>query len=492
MKVGYDASLPISGDYSKVYRLASLPKSAAAWRCLAIVPTTWAMGLLSLLLFAAVLPESWAFVSSSCGAFFAVVMVWMFFLKRIDPSISFPFIATVFFLKAIFIYFVWTRNVFAPMAGGDLEVSRFAYFDEAYHFWRQIDKIVAWWEDEGITIVFPYAYYINYDHPQAMALLSLPFAVLPKWSEVLIPWNMFYTTAAAAVIYNLGCIEGYSKHVCKAAFYLVLLQPFGWYVWEPLKRDTQCQMVFAFFLLAVVAFRNRALVLVAASVIGGVVLSLYRTIYGPILIFTAVYAYVMADARISGKVAKRILIVGLVLGTLFPIVSRYTDEPTKYAVQLVKKYGIGDAQVVATKGYQDRLTKHSSWIASVPERLALGLIVPFPWTNILKSRNAFEWSWKLTDYLHTALMSVCFATIAIFGWRDLKKGRCPPASVVFALGVAASGVFGVAVHNVYVQVGMLSSFPYVIDKLGKGGTAKWFSVNVLFFLFASIVWHFAR
>jgi len=281
--------------------------------------------------------------------------------------------------------------------------------------------------------------------------------------------------------------------VCKLAFYLVLIQPFGWYIWEPLKRDAQCQMCFGFFLLAVLLFRKRVVLLMLVSILGCLVLSFYRIVYGPVLICAAAYAFIRGDGRVSGKIAGRVLVVVVVLLALFLLAPKqYSDSAVDYLTHLVIKYGVGDAAAVAEKGYQTRLTKHSSWIASVPNRLALGLISPFPWTNILARKNSFEWSWYLTDYLHTALMFVCFAAITVFGLRDFKKRKCPPVSVVFALGIAASGFFGYAVHNVYVQVGMLCTFPYVLDKLGKKKMFNCFLISICFFVISSVLWNYIR
>jgi hypothetical protein len=158
----------------------------------------------------------------------------------------------------------------------------------------------------------------------------------------------------------------------------------------------------------------------------------------------------------------------------------------------ISEYGIGNQEMVVTRGYQPRITRHSFWLASIPDRVVLGLMSPFPWTEVFKSNNLFEWYWRSIKYAHTALMLVCFVAIAVFGFQDFKRKRLPPVSVVFSLMVALSGIVGYAIHSVYVQVGMLSVFPYVLGKLGKKRMINWYFASVLFFIISSVFWNYIR
>jgi len=458
-----------------------------------IFPAAWLTGILSLHLFHFILGSRFAFISSCCGAMLATFIVWLLVVRRIEKFIPFWPVFLFFTVKALFVYSIWTTNVFAPSGGGDLEVTQIAYFDEAYYFWEQVEKLVQWWQSSGFTLpLLPDN--LAYNHPEAMALVSLPFTALPTYSEVLIPWNMFYTMAAAAAILALGRLEGFSKRTCKFAFYLLLIQPFGWYIWEPLKRDAQCQMCFAVFLLGIVHFRHRTVPLLVTTALGCFVLNFYRFIYGPIFVVSSFYVYsVTRGWTFSRKFITRIAVsIGLLVLLIVINPMGYSSNAVDYVSGLVGKYGIADVELAAERGYQSRLSRHDSSLASLPDRIALGLISPFPWTNCLDSKNAFELASSVTSYLYTALMFVCFGTIALFGWRDFKRKRYPPVSVVFALGVAASGFLGYAVHNVYVQVGMLSTFPYVIDKLGYKKLIICYILSIGIFVITSCVWYFMR
>jgi len=462
------------------------------WPHLLVFPLAWVTGILSLQMFGTILPDSFAFLSSCGGALLGTILIWLFFLRGLDRSISLPLILSLFILKAIFVYYIWTKNVFAPMGGGNLKVAQLPYFRETLFFWAQMNKLVQYWTTNGFTIFLPFRH-VNYEHPEAMCLVAMPFAALPTYSEVLIPWNMFYTTVAGAAIYAIGTLEGFSRRICKLAFYLVLLQPFGWYVWAPLKRDTQCQMCFGFFVLAVLLCRKRITLLILVSVLGCYVLSLYRTVYGPILICTAIYAYISADGRVSEKVVRRFFVVFITLTLLFCLTPRqYSDRVVNKVKHLITFYGVGNAEVAREKGYQPRLMRHDSWIASVPDRVVFGLVSPFPWINVPNSKNAFEYSAAVADDLHTALMFVCFAAIAVFGLHDLMKGKFPPVSIVFAMGIALSGFFGYAIHNVYVQIGMLYTFPYVLNKLRKKKMFSCFLISICFFVISSVFWNYIK
>ncbi|MCP4713522.1 MAG: hypothetical protein GY868_00275 [Deltaproteobacteria bacterium] len=459
---------------------------------IATIPLAWLAGILSLQIFGLFMFDSLSFFSSCAGALLGTFLLWAFFINKMDRMISLQAIFIIFALKAAFVYVIWSNYVYAPGDSADLVVTKMHYFEEPCHYWVQIKKIYTWWVTNGFTLSLP-EYYLNINHPEAMLLLSLPFTALPPHSEVLIPWNMFYTTAAAAAIYAVGRLEGYKQYICRYAFYVILLQPFGWYVFEPLKRDAQCQMFFGVFLLAVLYFRERIIPLIITALIGAAMLYLYRSPYAPAIILTAVYAYARSDGVISMKIQIRIIVAcALVFALFFVTPQRYVDNIFASTDETIEKYGIGDAGKMAKRGYQKRITGHGSFAASLPERIMLGLMSPFPWTNIFDSRNPFGVTFRLTDYLHTALLFVCFTAIVVFGFMDFRHRIIPPASVVFALIIAISGMVGIAVQNVYVQVGMLSTFPYVMHKLGAQGMVRWCVYCLLFFLTTSILWYFVR
>jgi len=468
-----------------------IESSAIKRQHLFVFPLAWFLGILSLQVFGVILPDSLTFLSSMCGTIVGVIILWKFFLRPLDNTISLPTIILLLIIKAGFVYWVWTNSVFAPLASADLEVARSSYFVEAYSYWLEVNEIVDLWRYKGFTFILP-ENYIGINHPTAMLLVALPFTALPPYTEVLIPWNMFYTTAAACGVYGIGLLEGFKKNVCKSAFFLVLIQPYGWFVWNVLKRENQCQMAFAAFLFALLYFRKNRLALAIVTILGTIFLSFYRIVYGPIIICTSLFIFLRGRRHEEIKILfKRLaLVVGLIL--LIILLHQFVDIIPDNMVNFVTAYGVGNTQVVAETGYQQRITQHSFWLASVPERIALGLMSPFPWTNILDSENLFDWATRPSAYFHTALMLVCFITIALFGIRNYKRGMFLPASVMLSLMVAASGMGGIAVHSTYVQVGMLSTFPYVLDKLGSKEMVKWFFISVLFFLVSSLFWEYMR
>jgi hypothetical protein len=251
--------------------------------------------------------------------------------------------------------------------------------------------------------------------------------------------------------------------------------------------------MFGIMLLAILLLRRRLVPLLVVSTLGGLFCSIYRIVYGPIIIVAAIYAYSLGKGYINKKFLKRLLIISLVIVLLLLIIPEgFLEATLGLFIKIVKYHGFGDISQVARKAGQQRLIQHSSWLASVPERVMLGLMSPFPWTPILKVENMFEFFSALVDYLHTALMVVCFAAIAVFGLRNLKEKVLLPSSVVFSLLIAASGMFGTAIHNVYVQIGMLFSFPYVLNKLGKKRMLDWFLISVSSFIILSVLWHYAR
>ena len=153
---------------------------------------------------------------------------------------------------------------------------------------------------------------------------------------------------------------------------------------------------------------------------------------------------------------------------------------------------IGDQESLSLIVYQGRLADHSFWITSIPQRLILGLMSPFPWTDIFNVKNPFEFFWYLANYLTAAIGLVCFGTISIFGFLDIRKKILPPVSVVFVMLVAITGIGGSSVHNTYVQIGLFLSFPYVWSRLGKKGAIKYFLFSVVFFVLTSVLWNAIR
>ncbi|MCD6365042.1 MAG: hypothetical protein J7M14_04120 [Planctomycetes bacterium] len=462
------------------------------WRLVLVIPLAWLAGIVSLQAFGYLLPERLAFIASVCGAAVGVVLLWRLLLVRLDNRISLWIILLICAAKTLFVFHVWTTNVFAPQGAGDLVVAQQEYFEESYHYWDQVNLLIDWWRDEGFSLLPP-PDELNINHPQALMLVSLPLSALPRFSEVLIPWNVFYMTAAACAVYAIGRIEGFSRDACRAAFFLVMLQPGGWYVWAPLKRDIQCQMLFAAALLAILVYRKRLIFLGAVTATSCAVLSLYRIAYGPIAVVAAVFASVLERGQMNRKAAIRsVAILGVLAAALLITLDLFPESVVSRIPAALSRYGVGDVDVVIEKAYQPRLIHHGSWIASIPDRLLLGLFSPFPWTEVLRSGNLFEVFWKVLDYLRTAIVAVCLGAIAVFGLLDLRRKIFPPVSVAVALMVAVSGMVGFAVQNVYVQIGMFLSFPYVFSKLGSRRAAALLAASVGMFLILSVIWAHLR
>lgn len=471
-------------DFNKDYMIT--------WKHLFVFPFAWISGLISLIFFGFILSEKFAFISSIFGAALGITILWFFLIKPYDNKIPLWLMIGIFALKNLFIYIIWSNYMFSPCGSEDLILRwKGSSWSEHYHYWLLIKELKKWWSINGFSLLFPLDL-LNINHPRALSLVALPFASLPIYAEVLIPWHSFYFTATACSVFLISKLEGFRKNVSRAAFYLVLFQPYAWNVMGPLRRDPQCQMFFGLFILALLIFRRKATFLLAVAILGGWFLSLYRAIYGTILAFMSALVFITKGRRMITKqvLFKGLFVFFLVATTILLFNNSVITE--QYIKGPFDKYGLFNIEVVHAKAYQSGLLQSNSWIATLPSRLLLGLMAPFPWMMVFHCRNFFEVSWQVANFLQTSLALVCFITIFIFGIKDLKHKKALPISVMFSLIIAVSGMLGYAVQYVYVQIAILFSFPYVLDKLGKKGTLNGLFLSILFFLISSVFWYHIR
>lgn len=467
------------------------PAYPVTLRHIVVLPLSWILGLLSLGFFGLVFPENFAFVASVCGVLLAITVLYLFYLRPLDRTLSLRVILLLLFLKTFYIYSLWTTYVYRPAGGGEIGLQSYQFvYGDSFSIWTYMTNLGDWWRLNGPCLLSPREIEaIN--NPQAALFSSLPFIYLPLFSEILIPWNVFYMTVLACAVYGIGRVEGFKLSACRAAFYLILIQPWGWDVMF-LYKDVQCQMFFGLFILAVLLFRKKIVPLIITTVLGAWVLHQYRVIYDLILIAVAVYAYIRGDGKIGSGILLKILMVLMITILAVLIFPATFKNIINHIQSLLNYYSIGQTVKDNPWLWHVDQIKHSVWIFSIPDRLIIALMAPFPWTEVLKSKTLWEFAAQYVWCLQTALMLVCFGSMALCSFQDLKNRKFLSVPVVFALIVAASGAVNFSIHSGYVQMGVPLTFPYVLHHLGKKRMLDYFFMSVLFFMVASLFWNIVR
>jgi len=261
-------------------------------------------------------------------------------------------------------------------------------------------------------------------YPGAIHLFGIPYFIFGQYGYVVIPWLGFIQLLTAAMAYNLFIEAEFEQRVAAYAMLYILYCPAWLSLTNQLFRDIFLMLGLVVFMYGVIQLINKKLIngLLTTS-IGFILTILLREQYVLVLaIFSLVIFVFVQRSRLSSVVIMLLVAVvgySIVQAVFHPGRDSTIIERTLANFEISSQVG-----EVGTSSYATEFANLSGFLlpVAIPFRFLVGIVAPFPWTNmdVTLAKQCGE-SWLYAG-LHI-LQALFHLSLAFMLLTFLQKGR---------------------------------------------------------------------
>jgi hypothetical protein len=393
-------------------------------------------------------------VSLACAAGL-IVISRRFYTRYLGRSFT-AIVLLVFVLKIIigiwhYLYFFEPNYFNAPLG----------YFPWAYDFGQLpegMQSISSFWHMYGFVDV-PRTQIV-----EKSWILAVYHALLYYFSGEyflnFVPWTSFHTLLVGFLVSVLALQSGATGRQATIAFVLASLQPLFLYTDLP-QRDIVGQffVVLAVY-LALISYENlRRLMVVLPLAL--VLVYAQRWAYPFVIVGAVLLAYILSK--------HRYLLATMFIGIL---VSLWSQAGSSFLELTIGKYG-------GRSGFSAEDLPITS-ITHIPAAILVGLIGPFPWTQVFSVQNAFIHLPPnfIQSWLGLIIWSIAFPRI----WRQWKTTKTLNSLAIYPFLFTLSGMMTSATHVGYVHIATVMLLPMTCQASKKEWLHKTVIVSFLYFI----------
>lgn len=273
-----------------------------------------------------------------------------------------------------------------------------------------------------------------------------------------VPWASFHTLLVGFLIASLALQRGATPRQATAAFALAGLQPLFLYADLP-QRDMVGQFFVVLAVYLVVHSLDKRIQLALVLPVALVLVYAQRWAYP----FVVVGAVLLALLLVRRKVGLALVLLGVLLLT-------WSQLSTELIDLTVGNYSSSSQFAV------DALPITS--IARLPAAVIVGVVGPFPWTQVFEVQDAFI---HLPPSLFQAWLGMLIWLIVLPRlWRQWQTTRTVDELALFSFLFALSGMMTSATHTGYVHIGTVLLLPMACQAPAREWTRK---ALVVFYLY---------
>ena len=276
-------------------------------------------------------------------------------------------------------------------------------------------------------------------HQEILSIIAIPFRYFGVKILNIAPINSFFSILTAINIFMVCKKEEWTSDVCKCILLILAFFP--------------ATLLTSYFFRDIVgwAFISVGLVLICkansittktiAIVISMGLFYLQRNGYIVIPI-----ALVMAQYSLLAKTRK----VGMFLFVCI-------------VALLIVPLAVGFASTESTDSYVDGVSNLT--VIALPIKIILGLIGPFPWTNVMMYETFPAVSYYIGDYVMGCLnigLLICLFT----NWRQYKRIGSLTESMILGLLLISTGLLTRVMHMTYISIGVIFMIPWFVENVG--------------------------
>lgn len=129
----------------------------------------------------------------------------------------------------------------------------------------------------------------------------------------------------------------------------------------------------------------------------------------------------------------------------------------------------------------------SSWsIYVLPIKIILGLIGPFPWSNLMMYKIHPAFSYYLSDYVMGCL-NIGLLICLFSGWNKFRRKSALSESSILGILLVLFGLMTGVMHMTYISIGVIFLIPWFVENVGVSELRRNVSKATIFLVLLNIV-----
>lgn len=252
-----------------------------------------------------------------------------------------------------------------------------------------------------------------------------------------VPWASFHTLLVGFLITSLALQRGATQRQAIAVFILASLQPLFLYTDLP-QRDIVGQFFVVLAVYLVVSNLKNPVRLLAVLPIATVLVYTQRWAYPYVLVGALLLTFFLAQRR-----------VGLALFLMSILILIWSQATASILEATLGNYSR------ATQFTADTLPITS--LSRLPAALIVGVVGPFPWTQVLEVQDGFIH--LPPTFLQAWVGMLIWLIVLPRVWRQWRKTRTVDELALFSFMFALSGMITAATHTGYIHIATVLLLP---------------------------------
>ena len=343
--------------------------------------------------------------------------------------------------------------IFAYLIKIMIGLGHYLYFIDPDYFISGIYKPLTWEYDGAFNQILRSAhdkiyhnnifYYEYYEggvtHQEILSLISIPFMFFGDYVMTIAPINAFSSLLISMNLILLSRFKfQYSNKSVKSIALVSAYFPMT-LISSLLYRDIVGLSLMSIG-LTLILFSKRTITQIVMLIVACYLFYLQRTIY-PLILLVAftINAIILQNykSKIKDIFSKLVIIILAII--LIPVIISYS----------------------ATEANRNMLSSGLNVnLMTLPIKMIVGLIGPFPWSNFLLYKTFPAYAYQLQDYLQGALNIAILVTIIISWKKYVRKGQLNLLNITGIL-LVITGLFNAYMHMPYIAIGFMFLIPWL-------------------------------